>query len=61
MKKGIKLGAAVVLSLCLCWFVGQQLKQARETKQEQNASAGQEQNGEEGQIPDPFLCLKFMK
>lgn len=48
MKKGIKLGAAVVLSLCLCWFVGQQLKQARETKQEQNASAGQEQNGEEG-------------
>lgn len=29
MKKSLKLITIAVLSLCLCWFIGQQLKQAR--------------------------------
>lgn len=45
MKNGIKLAAAAVLSLCLCWFVGQQLKQARQ--ENQGMPAEQEQGGEE--------------
>lgn len=45
MKNGIKLAAAAVLSLCLCWFVGQQLKQARQ--ENQGMPAEQELGGEE--------------